>query len=135
LADLWANLIRFGLADRVNVIDEWSTASGVKNRLERALCGQQIGLLVIDSDGEAARDFEAFRGLLAPRAFIVCDDYVTDASAQVKADKVKPWIDGMVAAGEFETIAVEPWGTWFGRYLGRQPLSALCRDGHAAGRQ
>jgi predicted O-methyltransferase YrrM len=118
LGDLRKFLTESGVNDRVHVIEGWSNDPRVCSEVCKILAGREIGLLLIDADGEVARDCELYKKHLSNDAIVVCDDYIANSSAQIKADIVKPWIDEMVSSGVLEKIRTTPWGTWFGRWRG-----------------
>lgn len=115
IRDLKSNLARYGVADRVTVIEGWS--NGVVDQVERLLAGHKIGLMVIDADGEVARDFLIYRKLLQPGAMIVIDDY-DSAEPNIKAPIVRAAVKKLVSDGLLRKTKILPWGTWFGTYRG-----------------
>jgi predicted O-methyltransferase YrrM len=115
IRDLKANLAEFGVADRVAIIQGWS--KHVVDQVEQLLGGHKIGLLVIDADGEVRRDIELYGRLLAPRATVVFDDYITNEPCS-KAEHCFRQVNQMAAEGMIRKSRVVKWGTWFGTYIG-----------------
>jgi predicted O-methyltransferase YrrM len=114
LADLHATIARYGLSQRVTVMEGWSNQ--FQSRVSSCLNGEKIGLLFIDADGDAERDFKIYRPMLHDDAILVVDDYfVSGGEAKLKEQITRPWIDRMVEQDVVRTIGIYPWGTWFGR--------------------
>jgi predicted O-methyltransferase YrrM len=115
IRDLKANLARYGVADRVTVIQGWSNE--VDGKVERLLGEHKIGLLIIDADGEVARDIHIYRKLLRRDAMVVIDDYGAN-EPNVKSPIVRDAVEKMIAEGLLRKTRILPWGTWFGTYRG-----------------
>ena len=113
--DLKANLARYGVADRVTVIEGWSNE--VADQVERHLAGHQIDLLMIDADGDVTRDIFIYRRFLREGATIVVDDYGAN-EPNVKSPFVRAAVQKMVSDGLVRKTRILPWGTWFGIYRG-----------------
>jgi predicted O-methyltransferase YrrM len=115
LGDLRNNLTNCNLLDQVDIIEGRSSEPTTRGKIIHALGGRRIGLLFIDADGKVERDLTFFRPYLAPDAYIVLDDYITD-QAKEKSCLINPFVDRAVAEGWLEQFGVYGWGTWFGRY-------------------
>lgn len=115
IRDLKDNLARYGVADRVTVIEGWSNE--VVGEVERLLAGHKIGLLAIDADGEVIRDILMYRKLLQPDATIVIDDYECN-EPNIKSLVVRAAVEKLISDGLLRKTRILPWGTWFGTYRG-----------------
>jgi hypothetical protein len=101
------------VADCVSIVERWSNIETTQRTVRELLAGHKAGLLVIDANGEAERDFSLYRDLLAPGAALVIDDYF--APDNIKSANVYALVSRMVEQGTFQQTAVVPYGTWFGR--------------------
>ncbi|MBX9775408.1 MAG: class I SAM-dependent methyltransferase [Xanthobacteraceae bacterium] len=115
IRDLKSNLDRYGVVDRVTIIEGWSNE--VLGDVERLLAGHKIGLLVIDADGEVIRDICIYRKVLQRGAAIVIDDYASN-EPNIKSPVVRAAVEKLVSDGLLRKTKILPWGTWFGTYRG-----------------
>ncbi|WP_441228937.1 class I SAM-dependent methyltransferase [Tardiphaga sp. 20_F10_N6_6] len=117
LRDLKSNIKKYGVEGIVNLIEGYSDADDVVERVARVLDGRKIDLLFIDSDGKVGRDMDIYQKYLAPGCVIVLDDYMTVAAdAADKEVGVRSWVASAADAGIVTELGVYPWGTWFGQY-------------------
>lgn len=118
LRDLKKNLVKQKVADAVTVLAGYSWEEKTIAAVHAQLSRGSVGLLLIDADGDAKRDLDLYRDLLADGCNVVVDDYFSLKSGG-KDLKTRPQIDALVAAGELQTLGVYGWGTWVGRWWGR----------------
>lgn len=116
LADLKTTLKDNALSERVTIIEGWSHAAETSARI-RTIFTSGIDLLIVDSDGQIARDFALYRDLLVDGAIIVLDDYAFTGGNEKEAP-VRAWVDEVTASKLVRPLGVFQWGTWFGRYHG-----------------
>lgn len=115
IRDLTANIQSYDVQDQVDLIQGLSCDQQVLETIrDRANQRGGIGLLFIDADGYVGRDFANLRSSLRDDCIIVFDDYISPGAPQ-KAELTKAWVDEQVSRGLLKTIAVFPWGTWFGK--------------------
>jgi predicted O-methyltransferase YrrM len=124
VADLFANLSKFGVEDDVQVIVGRAHTREVKDELVGRLNGQKVGLVVADADAYLARTLASFLPLLSPDCLLVFDDYIS-LGAPEKAALIKPFVDSLVRDGAVREFGVFRFGTWFGQVNGAHGLSRL----------
>ena len=117
LRDLNKNLGKWKVADGVSVLAGYSWEEKTITAVHAQLPPGSVGLLLIDADGDAKRDLELYRGLLAAGCNVVVDDYFS-LKAGGKDLKTRPQIDALVTSGELQALGVYGWGTWIGRWWG-----------------
>lgn len=117
LRDLKKNLARQGVADAVRVHAGYSWEEKTIAAVHAELAQGSVGLFMIDADGEARRDIDLYRDLLAVGCHLVIDDYF-GLNNGGKDLTTRPQVDTLVAAGELQTLGVYGWGTWIGRWWG-----------------
>ena len=117
LRDLKKNLAKQRVADLVTVIDGYSWDPKIVTAVHEQLPARNVGLLLIDADGDAQRDLQLYRDLLLPGCHVVIDDYfgLQDGG---KDAITRPQVDALAAAGELQTLGVYGWGSWVGRWCG-----------------
>jgi predicted O-methyltransferase YrrM len=113
---LRANLQQYGVSEMVKLIVGSSRSPEVVSQVEHFASAAPFGMLVIDADGKVREDIDSYRRMLAPRAFLVVDDYYSPGAPD-KEDSTRRDLDALCAAGEIECFGVHGWGTWFGRFL------------------
>jgi predicted O-methyltransferase YrrM len=123
LADWRKNIARAGVP-RPYLIEDYAWRPAAAEVVADHLAGEKAGLIVIDADGFPGITLVDFAPFLRDDCLVVVDDYTTNAGEleQQKAATGKIQIDSLVERGELETLAVVPFGTWFGRLL--RPPSA-----------
>jgi predicted O-methyltransferase YrrM len=114
LGDLRKTLTDNGLIERATILEGWSNAPATVAAVN-SIFTKGIDLLIVDSDGQIARDFQLYRDLLVPGAIIVCDDYACEG-ANVKELPVRQWVQSVVETKTVREIGIFQWGTWFGVY-------------------
>jgi predicted O-methyltransferase YrrM len=112
LADLKKNLVKREVADLVTIIEGYSWKKDIIKKIHDRFAPGEIGLFFVDADGQAGRDYNAFRPLLSERCFVVIDDYFGPAS---KSLPTVAQVDELVASGELLPLGVHGWGTWVGQ--------------------
>ncbi len=117
LRDLRKNLAKQRVADLVTLLPGYSWDEQTTAAAYAELPLESVGLLMIDADGNAKRDLDRYRDLLADGCNVVVDDYLSLQSAG-KDLVTRPQIDELVASGELQMLGVYGWGTWLGRWLG-----------------
>ena len=113
IADLKRNIVAAGFESSVEIIEGRSDDPRVVSTLRHRVQGT-IDLVVIDADGEVARDLAMLKPWLAPGCLLVIDDYAAPGNPQ-KQELIRQFIDGQVACGTLEPLTISGWGTWFGR--------------------
>lgn len=114
VADLRSNLVRYGVADVVDVIVGQSRDAEVIQSVSALVGAERFGCLVIDSDGHVGADFGHYRPLLQSRAYLVVDDFFT-TGANVKKAITQSELNALEANGEVVCLGVYGWGTWIGQ--------------------
>ena len=120
LRDLKKNLAKQRLTESVQVLAGYSWEETTIAAAHAALRPGSVGLFMVDADGEAKRDVELYRDLLAVGCHVVIDDYF-GLKNDGKDLTTRPQVDALVAAGELQTLGVYGWGTWIGRWWGTAP--------------
>lgn len=118
LADLQANLRRYGVSGRVHILPGRLQDPAMLRAVQERLGADKIGLFVDDSDGDVCGKFAAIAPLLRPGAFIIIDDFL-QRFRSLQADKARTtraFVYEQVVHGTFEEIGIFGWGTWIGRY-------------------
>lgn len=113
VADLRANVFRFKLADRVDIIEGYARSRRSLAKLNRL--APNVDLISIDADAWIALSLWAFAPFLADGCIVAIDDYESDAAPE-KSRPIRSYIAKALARGMLEQFAVVPWGTWVGRY-------------------
>jgi predicted O-methyltransferase YrrM len=115
IRDLRKNLAKYDLSERVSIVEGWSNV--VADQVVRLLGDTKIGMLIIDADGEVARDLLIYQRHLLPNAMVVIDDYEVN-EPNIKSTVVHAAVDKLVMEGVLRKTKIVPWGTWFGTYCG-----------------
>ena len=87
------------------------------NEVKKWIGDNKFGLIMIDADGYVSRDIENFAQFAYHHCYLVIDDYISE-EAKEKSDRIKPYIDRMVAEGKLRRFGVYGWGTWVGQLVG-----------------
>lgn len=117
LRDLSKNLAKYRVANLVTVADGYSWDEKIVAAVHQQMPARAVELLMIDADGEAERDLNLYRDLLADGCHLVIDDYF-GLKDDGKNSVTRPQLDAMSAAGELQPLGVYGWGTWVGRWWG-----------------
>jgi predicted O-methyltransferase YrrM len=115
VASLRANLSKHGVKAHCELVVGNSRDPAVVQKVRQAAAGANFGLFVIDSDGRVNDDLNLYRDLLAPRAYLVVDDYYAPGNRD-KESITRPQVDDLEKRGLVESFGVHGWGTWFGRF-------------------
>jgi predicted O-methyltransferase YrrM len=118
LSDLRNTLKEYGVSENVRIVEGWSHHPTTVDQVKCILDGREIGVLVMDSDGQVAVNFEIYRSMLAPGAIVILDDYVCDDGSLIKQVPVQQFVHEMIASRSLQDLGVYRFGTWFGRYVG-----------------
>ena len=120
LRDLERNLARQGVTELVTLIKGSSFESSVISAAQRALGSDEIGLLIIDADGEVQRDINCYGEKLADKCWVVIDDYHGTAAEKVGSTRAE--VDALVTTGSLVPLGFYGWGTWMGQW--RRPYAS-----------
>jgi hypothetical protein len=126
LVDLKANLSRFGVADRVTVIEGWSHDQAVVAQVSRHLKGHLIGFLFYDADGDIPIFIANYGQYISESCLLAFDDY---KCAEVKSARVDATVNLLMRTGAVRQTCVIG-NTWFGEVLGAEGLRILRRAGN-----
>jgi predicted O-methyltransferase YrrM len=113
--DLERNLKKEGVNECVELIKGASGDRAVTAAVHEKLGGDQIGLLILDADGEVKRDIDCYRDCLTNDCWLIIDDYAGPAG-NIKVPATKAGVDGLVATGSLEPVGLHGWSTWIGRW-------------------
>jgi len=114
IKDLKKNLLRFGVADDVTLINGCSFDAPIISEVRQAMGGAEVGLFIFDADNNVQRDLDCYGDLLAHGCWLVMDDYFGPA----KAAPLRAQVDALVNEGR-----LLPFGFYRMGYLGR-PVAA-----------
>ena len=114
LRDLSANLRSHGVTDYVTVVPGNSRDTAIIKSV-RQIMGSQVDLLCIDSEGLVQEDLDIYRDLLAPRAYLVVDDYFSPGAPH-KVEPTRNCITSLERSGAVQPLGIYGWGTWIGRF-------------------
>lgn len=115
LRDLERNLKKEGVSDRVTLIKGSSGNPTTTSAVHEKLGPEQIGLLILDADGDVKRDLDCYRDRLMDGCWVIIDDYAGPAS-NVKVPATSAGVDRLVAAGSLEPLGLYGWSTWVGHW-------------------
>jgi L-amino acid N-acyltransferase YncA/predicted O-methyltransferase YrrM len=113
--DLERNLKKEGVSDRVMLIKGASGNPATTSVVHEKLGPEQIGLLILDADGEVKRDIDCYRDRLMDGCWMIIDDYAGPGS-NVKMPATKAGVDGLVAIGSLQPLGLYGWSTWVGQW-------------------
>ena len=114
------NIKTYNLEERVDLVEGRSGDVDVLEKITPTLEKEPIGLLIIDADGNVARDLNIYLQYVRKGGYLVIDDYVMRSHYKDISDKATPTqeaIHGLVNYGVARSLGVYPWGTWFGQKL------------------
>ena len=95
IKDLKKNLVRFGVADDVTLINGRSFDAAIISEVRQAISGAEVGLFIFDADNNVQRDLDCYGDLLAHGCWLVIDDYFGPA----KAAPLREQVDALVNEG------------------------------------
>lgn len=114
---LRANLSRYGVAERVNLIVGHSHDQAVLDKVAKVFDSEgEFGCLIIDANGEVEDDLQVYRRFLAPKCYLVIDDYYSPGASE-KEEPTRRQLDALEHECVVESFGVHGWGTWFGRFI------------------
>jgi predicted O-methyltransferase YrrM len=119
--DLQRNLHKHRLADLVTLINGRSFQPTTIAAAHQAIGPDEIGLLIVDADGQVKRDLTLYGKKLADSCAVLIDDYLGPAT---KAATTRKDVDELAAAGRLEPLGFYGWGTWVGRWRARSTTGA-----------
>ena len=94
IKDLKKNLVRFGVADDVTLINGRSSDATIISEVRQCLSSSEVGLFIFDADNNVRRDLDCYGDLLADRCWLVIDDYFGPAKAapiRAQVDALRVW--------------------------------------------
>jgi len=112
IKDLKKNLVRFGVADDITLINGRSSDAAIISEVRQCLSKSEVGLFVFDADNNVRRDLDCYGDLLADRCWLVIDDYFGPA----KAAPIRAQVDAFVSEGRLLPFGYYGWGTWIGQW-------------------
>src|SRR5436189_1866438 len=112
IKDLKKNLVRFGVADDVTLINGRSFDAAIISEVRQAISGAEVGLFIFDADNNVQRDLDCYGDLLAHGCWLVIDDYFGPA----KAAPLREQVDALVNEGRLLPFGYYGWGTWVGKW-------------------
>ena len=112
IKDLKKNLVRFGVAEDIILINGRSSDEAIISEVRRRLSGREVSLFIFDAGINVRRDLDCYGDLLNDRCWIVIDDYFGPA----KAAPLRAQVDALVSEGRIVPFGYYGWGTWVGRW-------------------
>ena len=112
IKDLKKNLIRFGVAEDVTLINGRSSDEATISAVRQALGIGHVGLFIFDADNNVRRDLDCYGDLLADSCWLVIDDYFGPA----KAVSIQAQVNELVSQRRLVPFGYYGWGTWFGQW-------------------
>src|SRR2546429_2541462 len=112
IKDLKKNLVRFGVADDITLINGRSSDAAIISEVRQCLNKSEVGLFVFDADNNVRRDLDCYGDLLADRCWLVIDDYFGPA----KSAPLRAQVDELVSAERIVPFGYYGWGTWIGQW-------------------
>ena len=128
LRSLKRNLARQGVTERVTVVEGRSFEPEVVAAVHRALDADQVGLLILDADGNCKRDINCYGPELMDDCWLIIDDYGGPPDNS-KVSSTKTYIDELVNSDRLLPLGYYGFGTWVGRWGGITLPRARSRDG------
>jgi phosphinothricin acetyltransferase len=116
--DLERNLKKEGVNERVALVKGASGDPAITAAVHEKLGADQVGLLILDADGEVRRDLDCYGDRLTDNCWLIIDDYAGPAG-NVKVPATKAGVDKLVALGSLEPLGLHGWSTWVGRWRKR----------------
>jgi len=112
IKDLKKNLVRFGVAEGVTLINGRSSDEAVISEIRRHLSSREVNLFIFDADNDVRRDLDCYGDLLNDGCWVVIDDYFGPA----KAAPLRVQVDALVSEGRLVPFGYYGWGTWVGQW-------------------
>ena len=112
IKDLKKNLVRFGVAQDVTLINGRSSDEAIISEVRRRLSSREVSLFIFDADNNVRRDLDCYGDLLNDGCWVVIDDYFGPA----KAAPLRAQVDALVNEGQLVPFGYYGWGTWVGRW-------------------
>jgi predicted O-methyltransferase YrrM len=112
IKDLKKNLVRFGVAEDVTLINGHSSDETIISEVRHCLGSREVGLFIFDADKNVRRDLDRYGDLLNDGCWVVIDDYFGPA----KAAPLRVQVDALVSEGRLAPFGYYGWGTWVGQW-------------------
>jgi predicted O-methyltransferase YrrM len=112
IKDLKKNLVRFGVAEDLILINGRSSDEAIISEVRRRLRSRDVGLFIFDADNDVRRDLDCYGDLFNDDCWVVIDDYFGPA----KAAPLRAQVDALVSEGRIVPFGYYGWGTWVGRW-------------------
>jgi predicted O-methyltransferase YrrM len=112
IKDLKKNLVRFGVADDVTLINGRSSDEAIISEVRGRLSNRDVNLFIFDADNNVRRDLDCYGDLLNDGCWVVIDDYFGAA----KAAPLRTQVDALVSEGRLLPFGYYGWGTWVGQW-------------------
>lgn len=122
IADLDANLRRYGVRDLVEIVEGWSFRTATRKKIASILARNTVGMLSIDANGMPGADLWMYEKHLKDECLMIVDDVITDEADNAKQLPVAQFIERSTSRGPLNEFAVVQWGTWAGIYQRPSPL-------------
>jgi len=110
----------YNLEEKVNLFEGYSNDSNILEKIIPILEKDPIGLLIIDADGNLARDLNIYLQYVKKGGYLIFDDYVMVPQYRNQHDKATPTqaaVHSLVNYGVARSLGLYPHGTWFGQKL------------------
>ena len=112
IKDLKKNLVRFGVAEDVTLINGRSSDEAIISEVRHRLGSREVSLFIFDADKNVRRDLDCYGDLLGNGCWVVIDDYFGPA----KATPLRAQADALVSEGCLVPFGYYGWGTWVGQW-------------------
>ena len=112
IKDLKKNLVRFGVAEDVTLINGRSSDEAIISEVRERYRSRDVSLFIFDADNNVRRDLDCYGDLLNDGCWIVIDDYFGPA----KAAPLRAQVDALVSEGRLIPFGYYGWGTWVGQW-------------------
>jgi predicted O-methyltransferase YrrM len=112
IKDLKKNLVRFGVAEDVTLINGRSSDEEIISEVRGRLSNRDVSLFIFDADNNVRRDLDCYGDLLNDGCWVVIDDYFGPA----KAAPLRAQVDALVSEGRLVPFGYYGWGTWVGQW-------------------
>jgi predicted O-methyltransferase YrrM len=112
IKDLKKNLVRFGVAEDVTLINGRSSDEAIISEVRERLSSRDVSLFIFDADNNVRRDLDCYGELLNDGCWLVIDDYFGPA----KAAPLRAQVDALVSEGQLIPFGYYGWGTWVGQW-------------------
>jgi predicted O-methyltransferase YrrM len=112
IRDLKKNLVRFGVAEDVTLINGRSSDQAIISEVRQCLSSREVSLFIFDADNNVRRDLDCYGDLLNDRCWVVIDDYF----GPPKAAPLRAQVDALMSEGRLIPFGYYGWGTWIGQW-------------------